>query len=128
MAERFSGITRELLDLNAQLDSMGGGDTRISPLSVIVRVRPPRGPNLAGETNCVLVDRDVVRLVDPRASQSAPLEKAQRTYQVSHALPTHSSQADTYMVTGQSALDFLWDGFNAAGTQFAVWIACLFYV
>jgi hypothetical protein len=113
-----TGLTRELLDLNAQLESMGGGDTRISPLRLYVRVRPPKGPNLASSTAGITIDGFVVKLTDPRAPASALLEKAQRTYEVSCAIPFHSNQFDTYAAIGVPALESLWDGFNAAGAGF----------
>jgi hypothetical protein len=110
-----AGLTRELLDLNAQLESMGGGDTRISPLSLYTRVRPPKGPNAASNTSGITIDGNVVKLTDPRAPESALIEKAQRAYEVSCAIPFHSNQYDTYSAIGVSALESMWDGFNTAG-------------
>jgi hypothetical protein len=117
-------ISRELLDLNAQLESMGGGDAKLAPLSVIVRVRPPKAPS-QGSDSCIALDGDIVRLVDPRAADPTLLESAQRTYRVSIALPMHSNQLDTYSTVGNQALDCLWDGFNASGIN-NIRVLCVF--
>ncbi len=110
-----TGLTRELLDLNAQLESMGGGDTRISPLTLYIRVRPPKGPNAASDISGITTDGNFIKLTDPRAPGSALLEKVQRSYEASCVIPVHSNQYDTYAAIGTPALDSLWDGFNAAG-------------
>ena len=116
--------TRELLSVQSQLDSMGGGDTRIAPLSIIVRVRPPKGPNSG--LSSILVDGESVFLIDPRAADSIPLEKAQRIFKVTQTLPPESSQDEAYAAVGQSSLDYMWDGFNAAGTF--TWFLALYFV
>lgn len=114
-AENVAAVTREIRELSAQLESMGGGDAKLAPLSVIARVRPPKGPTQGSDSSCVTLDGDIVRLLDPRATDSAMLESAQRTYRVSAALPIHCNQQDSYSTIGTQALDCLWDGFNSAG-------------
>ena len=114
-SDKVSGLTRELLDLNAQLESMGGGDAKISPLTVYVRVRPPREPSKGSHASCVALDGDLVRLMDPKAAESTLIESALRTFKVSCALPIHSNQFDVFSAVGNQALDHLWDGFSVAG-------------
>ena len=114
-SEKVTGLSQELLDLHAQLESMGGGDVRLAPLTVYVRVRPPKDPPQGSCWPCISLDGDVVRLIDPKAAGSASIESAQRSYKVSCALPIHSNQLDMFSVIGNQALDSLWDGFNIAG-------------
>jgi hypothetical protein len=36
-------VTSELLEMSKELEELGGGDTRIAPLELIVRIKPPAG-------------------------------------------------------------------------------------
>lgn len=91
---------------------MGGGDTQLAKLSVVVRLRPPK--RLDGGERAVWIEGDEVHVSD--AAKASDLNKpgGDRVYQVTRALPAHASQRDTYVAAALPAIDFVWEGFNAS--------------
>jgi hypothetical protein len=87
---------------------MGGGDTRIAKLNVVVRLRPPRHGSGHGS---VWVDGNNVHVADGKDKGG---RMGSRVYNVSAALPTYASQRDLYNAVGVGALDTLWEGFNSS--------------
>ena len=90
---------------------MGGGDTRLAKLSVVVRLRPPK--RLDGSKRAVWVEGDEVHVVDTKA-QEINRQAGDRVFKVTCALPAHASQRDAYVAAALPAVDFVWDGFNAS--------------
>ncbi|KAJ1486685.1 P-loop containing nucleoside triphosphate hydrolase protein [Baffinella frigidus] len=110
--EEYKALTMELLDMSEELDQMGGGDTQLAKLSVVVRLRPPK--RLDGGERAVWIEGDEVHVSD--AAKASDLNKpgGDRVYQVTRALPAHASQRDTYVAAALPAIDFVWEGFNAS--------------
>lgn len=104
----YRALTMELLDMSQELEMMGGGDTRISKLNLVVRLRPPRS---GGGHGTVWVEGNHVHVAD---SKDKGARVGSRVYAVSAALPAYSTQLDLYNAVAIGALDTLWDGFNSS--------------
>ena len=107
-ADDYRALTMELLDMSQELEMMGGGDTRIAKLNLVVRLRPPRSGSGHGT---VWVEGNQVHVAD---SKDKGARVGSRVYSVGAALPAYSTQLDLYNAVAVGALDTLWDGFNAS--------------
>jgi hypothetical protein len=96
-----------------ELEMMGGGDTRICKLNVVVRLRPPRSH---GGHGTVWVEGSSVHVADSkdRGFLKDKERIGSRVYHVTAALPAFATQDSLYNAVGVGALDTLWDGFNSA--------------
>ena len=108
-----TAIPTGLLDLSAELDSLGGGDARIGEAAVYCRVRPAE----PGDETIVDADGSHVLVHDPRGRADAPSQQSVRRFRVSAdaALDPdeRGSQAALFDSLGNAALEWVLQGFNA---------------
>ena len=102
-----TAIPTGLLDLSAELDSLGGGDARVGEAAVYCRVRPAE----PGDETIVDADGSHVLVHDPRGRADAPSQQSVRRFRVSAdaALDPdeRGSQAALFDSLGNAALEWL---------------------
>jgi hypothetical protein len=120
----MAGVPDELVDLSAELESLGGGDTRVGEAAVYCRIRPIE-PGL-GEPQVVTVGGtgSHVLVRDPHSAEGMPVQQALRRYRVSAGGAIGgpeanapgaggATQADVFASLGADVFEWWLSGFNA---------------
>lgn len=118
------GVPDELVELSAELEALGGGDTRVGEAAVYCRIRPIE-PGLA-EPQVVTVGStgSHVLVRDPHSAEGVPVQQALRRYRVSAGGAIGgpeanapggggATQADVFASLGADVFDWWLSGFNA---------------
>lgn len=120
-----AAIPDELVELSAELEALGGGDTRVGEATVFCRVRPVER---ASEAPIVTVGSSGSHMLvrDPRTSDTTPAAHAVRRFRISPggaiggaaalAAPVGrgATQSDVAASVGREALEWWLAGFNAS--------------
>ena len=120
-----AAIPDELVELSAELEALGGGDTRVGEATVFCRVRPVER---ASEALVVTVGSSGSHMLvrDPRTSDATPAAHAVRRFRISPggaiggaaalAAPVGrgATQSDVAASVGREALEWWLAGFNAS--------------
>jgi hypothetical protein len=104
----------DIAEMSRELESLGGGDTRIGNLELYCRVKPIDGNGGSAHQVVDSLDETQLAVRDPRYPADTPAEKAVRHYKVTKVLGTSSANQDLYHSLGDSVLEWLLSGFNAS--------------
>jgi hypothetical protein len=109
-ADALDGIA----EMSRELESLGGGDTRIGNLELFCRVKPINANDGRIDQVVETLDDTQLALRDPRYPPDTPAHKAIRHYKVTKVLGPLASDQDLFQTLGGSVLEWLLSGFNAS--------------
>jgi hypothetical protein len=117
-------VPDELVDLSAELEALGGGDTRVGEAAVYCRIRPIEVGLAEPQVVTVGSTGSHVLVRDPHSAEGVPVQQALRRYRVSAGggiggpeanAPGGggATQADVFASLGADVFDWWLSGFNA---------------
>ena len=118
----YGAMPKELMAMSAELEELGGGDTRIAKMGVYVRVvKSPRhrGREIIAEDDGTdpanfCATEGGFSLSDPRmCGDDVPVDQRWRKYKTTGFFPLLTPQSDVHAKIGHGVVDWVLDGFSA---------------